>query len=581
MIAMSLAALPSLLTALVVPLIGIATLLIERGSRRGLGIAGFLLLFGAAEAAGASTWLVGAEGPAPLGASRLAFVLGGLAYVPMVEFLADLARRSGKAAPLGVRLEVAEWLLRGTIIVVAGFVAFSPLLIEGMRYDDKVGWVRVFGPGWVAIVGTGSLFMLWSLACWHGEWRRTQELSGDLLAWGAGLILLNGVPIFTSTLLPALELAQTNFLNGFATLMGSLAMLIGLLLSRNLELQRVETQAEPPPAPEVEDEPTQVWQPDAGPIVLGCRSCAAMYQALPGDGRCLRCGELVIAKADPMLGRIVGGKLKILRFIGAGAAARVYAAEHRRLGVRRAVKILWADTLAIPEAEVRFLREAKATAGVSSPHLVRVLDIGEIEPRLPYMIMELVEGQPFDRIIKQFPRLEPRSVALLGAHIARALDAAHGAGVVHRDLKPANIVVVRTADRDVAKVVDFGIAKRLDTPDEAELTHVNAVLGTPTYLSPEQARGEGVTTSSDYYSLGVMLYEVYAGRRPFVSRKTAELLVMHLTQAPPPLEEPGPLADLILGMLEKDSTERARRCRNLADRLEALAGEQSRFVPRP
>ena len=174
----------------------------------------------------------------------------------------------------------------------------------------------------------------------------------------------------------------------------------------------------------------------------------------------------------------------------------------------------------------------------------------------------------------------PESVSLLGAHITRALNAAHGAGVVHRDLKPANIVVVRTADRDVAKVVDFGIAKRLHAGDEAQLTQVRSILGTPTYISPEQARADDVTPCSDYYSLGVMLYEALAGRRPFISREPAELLAMHLSQPPPPLAQKGPLAELIHGMLEKDPAVRSARCQDLGDRLEALAGQQSRFERR-
>ncbi|HEX6903845.1 MAG TPA: protein kinase [Thermoanaerobaculia bacterium] len=208
---------------------------------------------------------------------------------------------------------------------------------------------------------------------------------------------------------------------------------------------------------------------------------------------------------EDLAGRLVG-PYRLLREIGSGGMGTVYEAEDTRLRRRVAVKLLPPEYSREAQAKERFLREARAASAVDHPNLCTVHDVGESEGRL-YIVFALYEGETLRERIRRgpLPPAEAREVAL---QVARGLARAHEAGIIHRDVKPANVMLPR---RGEAKILDFGIA-RLEEDDA--LTRTGAAWGTPAYMSPEQARGEPVDARADVWSLGVMLYEMAAGRRP-------------------------------------------------------------------
>src|SRR5262249_35562435 len=163
----------------------------------------------------------------------------------------------------------------------------------------------------------------------------------------------------------------------------------------------------------------------------------------------------------------------------------------------------------------RFAREARAAMRIRSPHVVTVHDFGEIPPGIPFLTMEVIEGRSLNVLLADRGRLTAPSVALLAVQLARGLVAAHGQGVIHRDLKPDNVLVAPAGDGDVAKIVDFGLAKIVGEPFAGgDLTTMGRVFGTPAYIAPEQASGRAATDKSDVYALGVILYRARSGRKP-------------------------------------------------------------------
>ncbi len=583
-------ALPALAAAVVAPATAWVTLWTERGSRRGLGMAGFLLLFGASQAAAAVMHLTPETAVPPVAAAKWSYVLGILAYLPMIEFLGDLARRAGAERPLGIPLGIAESGLRLLSVAALLLVASGTMAFAGIEFDG--GWVRKFGPNWPILGGIGFVYVSWAVACWDGERRRRGRVDADLASWLAAILLLTAAPILTSTLLPAMGF-KLNAFNGIATVLGSVATVVGLVQSRRLELQRLAPVPPPQLGPTVDldrgEETTQDGDPtleDAhppmfhgpAPIVLACTGCKAQYRELPEDAACTQDGHPVQTGPDPLIGRVVAGQWRILGFLGAGGMARVYAAEHHRLGTRCALKVIWGDLLGDDRAYERFVREAQACKDLASPHIIKLQAVGELQAGLPLLVLELVEGQSFDRHLAETGKLSAPATALLGTQLAQGLADAHGAGVVHRDMKPANVMVVRGADRDLAKIVDFGLAKRFDSPSATKLTRTGTVTGTPAYLAPEQILGKPPTPASDLYSLGVMLYESLSGSRPFGGVTPQEVCVQHVNRPPDPAPVDGPLGEMIMALLEKDPAVRMAASPNLSIRLAAVAGLHRRFA---
>jgi tetratricopeptide (TPR) repeat protein len=272
-------------------------------------------------------------------------------------------------------------------------------------------------------------------------------------------------------------------------------------------------------------------------------------------------------KGEPDLAGHQMGPYRLLREIGGGGMGTVYEAEDARLGRRVAIKLLPPEYSRDRRAKERFLREARAAAAVDHPNLCTVHDVGESDGRL-YLVLSFYEGETLRERIRRgpLPLAEARDVAI---QVARGLARAHEAGIVHRDIKPANVMLTR---RGEAKILDFGIARLQGDP--ASLTRTGASWGTPAYMSPEQARGETVDGRTDVWSLGVMLYEMLAGRRPFGGDSLEAVVSAILTREPEPLEGGRPdvlpeLARVVERALAKDPARRYGSASELLEDLEA------------
>lgn len=236
-----------------------------------------------------------------------------------------------------------------------------------------------------------------------------------------------------------------------------------------------------------------------------------------------------------MIGKTVG-HYRITAKLGAGGMGEVFLAEDARLDRKAAIKFLPVEVADDPERRQRFLTEAKAASALNHPHVCVVYDVGETEAGLPFIAMEFVEGRALDALIKQGP-LEISRVAEIGMQVADALDAAHDRRIVHRDIKPANI---NLNERGQVKVLDFGLAKRMPTAmagdgptQDLQQTQAGQVLGTPSYMSPEQALGKGLDHRTDIFSVGVVLYELATGQRPFTGANFAEIVNRIVNFQPP------------------------------------------------
>jgi len=266
------------------------------------------------------------------------------------------------------------------------------------------------------------------------------------------------------------------------------------------------------------------------------------------------------AAPHPLIGHSVG-KYKITRLIGMGGMGAVFEAAHESLNQRVAIKVMHAKLSMDKDAVQRFMNEARTTSLVHHVGLVRVHDFGQLADGSAYMMMEFLEGESLRARLGKIEKMAEPDALRVTRQIAAALAAAHDRGVVHRDLKPENVLLVpdpETPSGERAKVLDFGIAKVME-PEGGEVlkTTTGAILGTPTYMSPEQCRGVGqVTEKSDVYSLGCMLYQMICGRPPFVGGGSGDLIAMHIMEQPKPLHElmPGVSSDveaLCHKMLEK------------------------------
>ncbi|HUT79321.1 MAG TPA: serine/threonine-protein kinase, partial [Polyangia bacterium] len=235
------------------------------------------------------------------------------------------------------------------------------------------------------------------------------------------------------------------------------------------------------------------------------------------------------AAPDSLQGRVLLGRYRIGQRIARGGMGSVFLAREIETGERFAVKALHPAIALEPRVRERFLNEARAARRISHPAVVRVIDVGEIPGGAAFLVMEFVDGTPLRRLLKRGPVPEPRAVAIARS-LAAGLDAAHRVGVIHRDLKPENVLIPRPGGADVAaRLVDFGIARIVDAP---RLTTTRHVMGTPQYISPEQAMGAPIDGRADIYALGVMLYEMLAGALPFDDEDPEALLRKHIKATP-------------------------------------------------
>jgi serine/threonine protein kinase len=241
----------------------------------------------------------------------------------------------------------------------------------------------------------------------------------------------------------------------------------------------------------------------------------------------------------PPVHGLVAGKYQILGLIGRGGMGSVWEGRHHSLGTRVAIKFIDPEYAESEEACARFVTEARAAATIQSKHAIQIFDHGVTEDGRAYMVMELLLGEPLDKRIERVGTLPLRETARIIGHVCRALQRAHDAGIIHRDLKPENIFLVRSPDDDdeIAKVLDFGIAKIKGPPGEQGLsssTKTGAVLGTPYYMSPEQARGlRNIDHRSDLWALGVIAHKCVTGVLPFEGESVGDLLVKICTSPLP------------------------------------------------
>src|SRR5687768_11528880 len=223
---------------------------------------------------------------------------------------------------------------------------------------------------------------------------------------------------------------------------------------------------------------------------LGCPDCFAMFHAVfsrcPFDSTVLESGV-----HDRLLGHILNGRYILQELVGVGSVGRVYKARHVRLDRTYAIKILFGEFAANPKTRTRFLREATAASRLLHPNLLSVLDVGETERGLVYMVMDFVAGEDLHHVLVREAPLPRRRSADLIRQIARGLSYAHERGVIHRDLKCENVMISRSEGEEIARVVDFGIALTEEALEPGQrLTTAGTVLGTPAYMSPEQLCGQ-------------------------------------------------------------------------------------------
>ncbi len=289
------------------------------------------------------------------------------------------------------------------------------------------------------------------------------------------------------------------------------------------------------------------------------------------------------------IGQLIG-KYRVASVLGHGGMGTVYLAVHEQIGKHAAIKVLHPQYSQNPEMATRFLNEARAVNLIQHPGIINIFEFGKLDNGASYIAMDFLDGVPLHMRLQQ--PVEARDALRICREIAMALKAAHERGIVHRDLKPQNIMIVRDPampDQERVKVLDFGIAKLQAQEGPGAPAHLStqagAVMGTPAYMAPEQCLGaKSVTDRADVYALGVILFQMLAGRPPFTATQGWELMSMHVSASPPPLRELCPflapdLATLTHAMLTKEPERRPTMAEVAAELLKLLGADRGAPTP--
>jgi eukaryotic-like serine/threonine-protein kinase len=301
---------------------------------------------------------------------------------------------------------------------------------------------------------------------------------------------------------------------------------------------------------------------------IPCRQCGTDNEV--GFGSCFNCGAPLSAATGIRKGTVLAGRYEILSPLGRGGMGVVYKAHDRSLDEVVAIKLLREDLVATPDLTRRFLSEIKLARRVRHPNVCAIHEYGE-DQGTRYIAMEYIEGVNLRQVLQDRGPLPVGEAVEVGAQIARGLSAIHAVGIVHRDLKTPNIM---RDLRGAVRLMDFGIAKSIDS--ESHATATGSILGTPEYMSPEQARGEKVDARSDLYSLGVVVFELLTGRVPFRGETPLGVLMKHIHEEPPWDEAAlasvsHPARGLLEVALAKDPAERFQSAAEMAGELESVA----------
>jgi Protein kinase domain len=320
------------------------------------------------------------------------------------------------------------------------------------------------------------------------------------------------------------------------------------------------------------------------PVRLSCPDCQAVFrtgfQCCPTDG-----AELGPWEADPLVGSEIANRYIIDELVGEGSMGLIYRAHHVRLPRIFALKILFGDLVADQRMRIRFAQEAALASRLSHPNVVPVVDFGRSDRGLLYLAMDYVEGESLCDLIEREAPLHPRSAILLARKLAQGLGHAHEHGLVHRDFKPGNVVLEPRDDGPhEPRILDFGLAistRELGEHEEVpgRLTECGFIVGTPIYIAPEQALDRPVDHRADLFALGVVIYEMLAGKPPFDGRPV-EVAHKNVTQPVPPIGERSPgthvppqLERVVRRLVEKDPNDRYRSAEALCDALDAAERE--------
>jgi hypothetical protein len=345
----------------------------------------------------------------------------------------------------------------------------------------------------------------------------------------------------------------------------------------------VHAEADDPTLP---PRPAAAKEPAPPPAAAGgaLDDTAGYVDSVPGPGGGGPRGDLTDFLAPPQepgeLGRL--GGYRVLAVLGAGGMGVVYRAEDVQLQRPVALKAMLPGLAATDTARARFLREARSAAALDHDHIVHIYQVGE-DRGVPYLAMQFLQGSPLDDRLKRQGKLPVPEVLRIGREAAEGLAAAHARGLIHRDIKPANIWL--EGERARVKILDFGLARSSD--DQSNLTQSGAIVGTPAYMAPEQARGEPLDGRCDLFSLGCVLYCMCTGQPAFKGTDTISTLMAVATEQPRPPralapEVPAALSDFILRLLAKKPDERPASARDVANALEGLERrDQTQVLPEP